>query len=244
MKKKKEWFEDWFDTSFYHILYQDRDYKEAEKFISKLSEFLNLPKDSYILDLACGKGRHALQLNGLGYRVKGVDLSENSISEASKDSNQSLSFEVGDMRIPLSDKFDAVYNLFTSFGYFNCSDENLKVLNAISQMLNSKGIFVIDFMNAKKIIAELVEKEVIEKSGIKFSIRKQLLNNQIIKSISFNTDGKDYAYQEQVQALFFSDFQNLLQQTDLVVDHVFGNYMLEDFNEITSDRLILIGHKS
>jgi 2-polyprenyl-3-methyl-5-hydroxy-6-metoxy-1,4-benzoquinol methylase len=101
MKNEKEWFAEWFDTTYYHVLYQDRDFNEAERFITSLSKFMNLPLHSSILDLACGKGRHSLQLNQLGYKVKGVDLSSNSISEARKKRNTSLTFDVADMRYPL-----------------------------------------------------------------------------------------------------------------------------------------------
>ena len=73
------WFEDWFNTPYYHILYKDRDYKEAENFISNLTKELKLPTDSSIIDLACGKGRHSVFLNQLGFEVLGVDLSEESI---------------------------------------------------------------------------------------------------------------------------------------------------------------------
>ena len=244
MKKEKEWFKEWFDTSFYHILYQDRDYDEAESFITTLSNFVQLPSNSYILDLACGKGRHSLQLNELGYRVKGVDLSENSIKEATKMENNSLSFEVGDMRIPLQNEiFDAVYNLFTSFGYFNSTSENLKVLNAISSMLHPKGVFVIDFMNVEKAIYKMIPSEVIEKGNIQFLIEKSIENGQIIKSIKFSQNDKAYSFQERVQALYKSDFEELLSQTDLVIDHIFGNYQLASFDNQNSDRLILLGHK-
>lgn len=244
MKNEKEWFEEWFDTDYYHVLYQDRDYKEAEKFINALSRFINLPSGSSILDLACGKGRHALQLNQLGYRVKGVDLSSNSISKANQKSNETLSFDVADMREPLSEKFDAVYNLFTSFGYFSSTDENLKVLSAISQMLVPKGIFVIDFMNSKKAISQLVKKATITKSNIDFNIVKRVENGQIIKTIKFSDGDKSRQYEERVQALMMSDFKELLSQTDLEITHTFGDYSLNQFEETTSDRLILVGKKN
>ena len=58
--QKTEWFEEWFNTPFYHVLYQDRNEEEAEHFVSNLIDFLKVKKDKSILDLACGKGRHAV----------------------------------------------------------------------------------------------------------------------------------------------------------------------------------------
>ena len=82
-----QWFEEWFDTPYYHILYSNRDYREAENFLNLLTGFLKLEKKSSIIDLACGKGRHSIYLNKLGYKVLGLDLSEQSISYDKKFEN-------------------------------------------------------------------------------------------------------------------------------------------------------------
>ncbi|MFN5878833.1 MAG: SAM-dependent methyltransferase, partial [Flavobacteriales bacterium] len=68
----KEWFADWFDTPYYHILYKNRNDEEAAHFIENLIEFIQLDLGSRVLDLACGKGRHSVTLNKLGYNVLGV----------------------------------------------------------------------------------------------------------------------------------------------------------------------------
>ena len=76
-KEHPKWFQSWFDTPYYHILYKHRDFKEAEDFIKNLVSYLNIDTDDSILDLACGKGRHSIFLNTLGYNVTGLDLSKN-----------------------------------------------------------------------------------------------------------------------------------------------------------------------
>lgn len=243
-KCSKDWFESWFDTHYYHILYKDRDFSEAELFINNLMRHLQLPKSSAILDLACGKGRHALQLSELGYNVKGVDLSENSIKEASKKSNKNLTFEVGDMRCPIAQNhFDGVLNLFTSFGYFNSMTENIKVLHCIEEMLKPNGIFVIDFMNSNQVTQKMIPFEKIEKENITFEIFKKLENNQIIKTIQFEDQGRNYKYEEKVQALTLNDFNEMFSNTNMEIAQVFGDYHLNAFDEKDSDRLILIGKK-
>ena len=126
------WFESWFDTSYYHTLYKNRDNKEAERFIGNLVDYIQLPPHSRVLDLACGKGRHSITLFTHGYEVLGVDLSPQSIDHAEYFSNEQLQFRVHDMRevIP-GERFDGVFNLFTSFGYFDSSEDNKKVLHAL-----------------------------------------------------------------------------------------------------------------
>jgi 2-polyprenyl-3-methyl-5-hydroxy-6-metoxy-1,4-benzoquinol methylase len=134
--KSKEWFEAWFDTSYYHSLYKNRDEIEAKKFIENLVHFLKLKNGQPVLDLACGKGRHSITLNELGLNVLGVDLSKNSIESAKNSENETLKFDIHDMRENLSsNSFDVVFNLFTSFGYFDNLTDNSKVIKYISKML-------------------------------------------------------------------------------------------------------------
>ena len=118
MSNNNKWYKSWFNTEYYHILYKNRSTIEAESFIKKLIKELKLKKNSSLLDLACGKGRHSIYLNKLGFKVTGVDLSSQNIAYAKKFSNKRLSFFKHDMRLPINQKFDAIFNLFTSFGYF------------------------------------------------------------------------------------------------------------------------------
>ncbi len=244
MHTQKQWFETWFDTNYYHTLYQHRDYKEAQFFINNLMNYLKLPQPSTILDLACGKGRHSLQLAEMGHQVLGVDLSPNSIGLAKEliHKNLNLTFGVQDMRTPLVDqKFDAILNLFTSFGYFDDTHDNLKVLTAIESMLNPGGLFVIDFLNPTIVKNNLVAKETKELDGITFDITRKIESNKIVKSIRINDNGATSEYYEKVQAIDLNDFESLIDQTNLTITDVFGNYQLEAFDEETSNRLILVG---
>ena len=83
------WYANWFDTPYYHILYKDRDHAEAQLFLYNITHYLNLPENAQVLDLACGRGRHSIYLNKLGYNVLGTDLSPQSIAYASAFENQS-----------------------------------------------------------------------------------------------------------------------------------------------------------
>lgn len=234
------WFASWFDTPYYHILYKDRDYAEARVFMDNLTNYLNLPENAKILDLACGKGRHSVYLNKLGYDVTGADLSENSIAAASKFSNDKLHFTVHDMRKPFNEKFDAIFNLFTSFGYFENESDNLKTLTAIRDSLTEYGFAVIDFMNVPYVIDNLIPEEIKTVEGIDFHIKRYVKNNNIIKEISFSDKGKNYHYTEKVSALTLEDFEAMMQEAGIDLLDVFGNYKLHKFYKNSSERLIMI----
>ena len=151
------WFATWFDSPYYHLLYKNRDEKEAQVFIDNLIEKLQLKKGSKLIDIACGKGRHATYFNKKGMNVVGVDLSPNSIASAKQNENNNLQFSVHDMReVYKENHFDIVTNLFTSFGYFENKDDEQKAINAMAENLKTDGVLIIDFMNIKKVIANLI----------------------------------------------------------------------------------------
>ncbi|MGX7668534.1 SAM-dependent methyltransferase [Flavobacterium pedocola] len=236
----ENWFASWFDTPYYHILYKDRDYAEAQHFMDNLTHYLNLPEDAKILDLACGKGRHSVYLNQLGYDVTGADLSENSIAAASEFANEKLHFKVHDMREPFEEKFDAVFNLFTSFGYFESDDDNLTTLKAIQDSLTEYGFAVIDFMNVNYIINNLVPQEVKTVEGIDFHIKRYVKDNHIFKEIDFEDNGQKFHFTEKVKALTLDDFEQMMEEAGIFLLDVFGDYKLRKFFKNDSERLIMI----
>lgn len=240
IKDKTEWYASWFDTPYYHILYKDRDHTEAHLFMDNLTRYLNLPERGKILDLACGKGRHSIYLNSLGYDVTGVDLSKNSIKYAKQFENETLHFEVHDMSKPYHEKFDAVFNLFTSFGYFDKSEDNLNTIKAIRDDLNEHGFGVIDFMNVDYVIENLVAEDVKTIGGIDFHQKRYVVDDYIIKDISFTDNGKDYQFQERVKAKTLAGFEEFFEQAGVYLLDVFGDYKLRKFHKDTSERLIMI----
>ncbi len=236
----ENWFASWFDTPYYHILYKERNYREAQIFMDNLTHYLNLPEKAKVLDLACGKGRHSIYLNQLGYNVIGADLSENSIAEANKNANDTLHFVVHDKREPFDDQFDAIFNLFTSFGYFDKEEDDLKTLSAIKESLNEYGFAVIDFMNATQVIENLIPNETKEVDGIIFNIKRYVKDGFITKEIAFEDKGQRFHFTEKVRAYVLEDFQRMMNETGIYLLDTFGDYKLKKFHKNTSERLIMI----
>ncbi len=238
------WFEAWFDSPYYHILYKDRNDAEAELFIDNLINFLQPAQNARFLDLACGKGRHAIYLNRKGFETIGIDLSPESIAHASQFENDSLQFYVQDMRKPFRiNYFKYVLNLFTSFGYFEQERDDIAVMSTVYKTLEPNGIFVLDFMNTQKVIENLVGEEKKQIAGITFQINKYVENGFIVKRIRFFDNHKMYDYQERVKALTLNDFERYLSAANLKAVHLFGDYQLQPFQADTSDRLILVAEK-
>ncbi len=240
----EEWFGEWFNSPYYHILYKNRDDKEARFFINHLVKHLKISKYKTLLDIACGQGRHAVYLNKLGYTVDGIDLSSSSIENAKAHENDSLHFYEHDMRnIFRNNHYDYAFNLFTSFGYFENEGDNQKAITAISNSLKAQGIFVLDFLNPYKVINQLVKEEVKVVEDIEFHIVRSFDGSHIIKDIKFEADARPFHFQEKVKAIRRLDFLSYFRQANLAVSATFGDYSLGAYKAETSDRMIFITRK-
>ena len=131
------WFQEWFNHPLYLKVYSHRDHEEAVQCIRTILSLSGLdekkPASLSVLDIACGAGRHALELARLGYKVTGNDLSPFLLEEARKaalKSNLPLKLTCCDMRhIPPYGNYDRVVQLFTSFGYFERKEYDQVVLS-------------------------------------------------------------------------------------------------------------------
>lgn len=238
------WFESWFNSPYYHLLYRDRDQSEARPFIERLTRHLHLPPQARILDLACGKGRHSIVLANLGYDVLGVDIAPENIAQASLSSRTGLSFAVQDMREPLdAEPFDAVLNLFTSFGYFDTEQEHLAALNTMACALKPNGKLVIDYLNMDQALAQLVKKEARTIEDVHFEITRRTAAGYLIKEISVQDRKKNqtFFFSEKVALFRKNDFELMLLQVGLSILEVWGDYRLQPFDAQHAPRMILIG---
>jgi SAM-dependent methyltransferase len=141
-----EWWSRYFDVEYlreYEPLFTlERDRRE----VARIVELLGLPAGSRILDVPCGQGRHAHLLAEAGFRVDGYDLSTELLSRArARGTGSTLRYHRGDMRrLPnaWSNRFDAVLNLFTSFGFFVDPADDRRVLHEFARMLRPGGVLV------------------------------------------------------------------------------------------------------
>lgn len=240
-QQEDEWFSTWFDSPYYHILYNNRDLQEAQLFMDRLLHYLHPKPHEHILDLACGQGRHAIYINRKGFEVTGIDLSAKSIAHARQSGNERLHFDVHDMRqVYRPAYFDFVLNLFTSFGYFGNETENVVALAATAKSLKPGGKLVIDFMNTDKVISSLVAKEEKEVRGINFRITRGVENGFVVKTIRFADGEREYQFEERVRALREENFREYFSMARLRLVEVFGDYNLNPFGREESDRMIFV----
>lgn len=243
---QENWFKDWFNSPYYHLLYQKRDHNEAQVFIDNLIKYLSPSKNAKMLDIACGKGRHSLQLANYGYDVTGIDLSEMSIQEAKNNESELLHFFQHDMRQPFRiNYFDYAFNFFTSFGYFKTSNENESAMQTMAEAIKPGGIVVIDYLNVRHVERNMTHQAKETINEIDFTITKWYDDHKFYKKILIE-DPKEtspVSYTEEVSRFTLQDFKELFSKQNLQTKAVFGDYNLNKYNEETSPRMIIVAKK-
>jgi len=240
-QKSSNWFEEWFNSPYYDLLYHYRDEEEAFTLMDNIVQHLDTPPNSKMLDLACGKGRHSIFLAEKGYDVTGLDLSDEMVRIAKSYENPNLKFYQHDMREPFDlCGFDYIFNLFTSFGYFDHERDNYKIVHNVANCLKDNGIFVIDFMNVPRVIENLVSFETVYRDDIKFEINRYVDSGFIKKDIRVEDSGELHYYQERVQALQKEDFERYLANANFQIKEVMGSYKMDSYDPVNASRLIII----
>jgi len=244
MKSDSEWFENWFDSPYYPILYQNRDEEEASFFLEGLFDHLFDPKGKKVLDLACGKGRYSRKLNQLGCQTFGFDLSSRRIAEAKSLSSPDIDFRLHDMRLPFPVRdFDLILNLFTSFGYFSTLEENEAVLRHCYEALLPGAYFILDYLNVSFISRNLITEESKSIREIDFQIRRYIEGEKIFKEIKINDREDRLTFVERIQAFREKELKKLLNSCGFHIKKTWGNYQGHPFHPLHSPRLVIFSQK-
>lgn len=245
LQEQVDWYESWFGSPYYHILYQNRDVEEAREFVEKLIDYLQPISHSRMADIACGEGRYARQLAKRGFDVTGIDLSYESIKSAKKYEADNLHFMVHDMRFPFYiNYFDYAFNFFTSFGYFENPRDHDMAAKSFAKCLKSGGILVIDYLNRERAISTLVSNDTIERGNIEFHLSKKLENNHFVKHIRFyDEQGNAREFKESVAAFTLADFIAIFKKGGLSLINTFGDYQLNNYHPQDSPRMIMVFKK-
>lgn len=248
MPSAKPWFEEWFNHPLYLDVYSHRDDADARRLIATALPYLNLPAGAPVLDLACGTGRHAVVLAENGLRVTGVDLSENLLEIARKETarlGHSIDLIRSDMRyLHLKKTFSAVFSLFTSFGYFDDDRENFSVFRVISDHLEPGGWFVFDYLNDPFVRQHLVPSDERRLEGARLIQERRIDGRVLIKEVTIEKPGEQtLRFREKVHLYTADELVPVLWAMGLTEVHRLGNLDGAPWTP-ESPRLMLICKKS
>ena len=216
-----EWFEQWFGEE-YHALYPHRDDEDARRAVALIRSVVKWEAGDWILDLACGPGRHAAELARWAGHVVGFDLSRAMLRRARERSGGAL--VRGDMRaLPFrAGSFTLAVNLFTSFGYFLNEEENRRVVSQVAAALAPGGHFVLDYLNAEQVRRTL--KGIEQAKGRDVLVRRRIdsADRFVIKEIELRDEGR--RFEERVRLYSAAELAALLGDAGLRVVARFGDY--------------------
>jgi len=244
--EEEPWFEDeefWKDSPF-NIDQMER----APKEIDKIESLVDLDLDMKILDLCCGVGRHSIELAKRGYDVTGVDLTEHYLEKGKKKAEETeldIEFVKEDMReFKRQEGFDVVLNLFTSFGFFEDEDENMRVLENVYDSLRPNGKFILDVMG-KEILARIYEEKDWSKADDGFTLEKRSVDKDWswmeTRRIIIDEQGKkEYNVSHWIYSA--KELKDMLKQVGFTSIDVYGNFEGDPYDE-GAERLIVIAEK-
>jgi len=217
-----------------------------------VAEVLKLNPDSKLLDLCCGFGRHTFEIAKLvNCQIVGFDLSDDYLAIArEKYSLSNIRYIKGDMRdIRLNERFDAVTNLFTSFGFFEKDEENEKVIRAINKVLKKNGLFLLDYENKFNFVLNDVLKSEHHREQIgdnKYCIitnRYDVINEREIFSAKIIEDGKDeISVGYNIRLYSLPELQNILNRNGFRIVNLWGDFDQREYS-VSSRRLITLSEK-
>lgn len=247
---------EWYERSFgedYLLVYKHRDMQGAKREVNAMISWLGLPKGAKVLDLCCGMGRHSMALYEAGYQVTGIDLSGVLLREARhNDPEDRVTWIQSDMRnLPLDGGYDAVVNLFTSFGYFEQDAEHVKVLKEIRRMLKPGGHFIIDFLNPQYTMSHLVPHSERVDEGQRITENRVIEHGYVKKHITITDDKikgsledavqQPRQYLEKIRMYSKDDFVSMMHEAGLKLDKIHGDYNEEAYDCNHSPRMIMVG---
>jgi len=259
----QEWWQAVFDEKYLDTYIDVLTPERTETEVAFIIDKLKLSKGSSILDLACGHGRHSMELAKQGYKVVGVDYSEHFIAIAKREAvakNIRVEFIQKDMRkICYQKEFDAVINIFTSFGYFKDESDDALVLSNVADALVSGGKFLINLGNMVLKSGILIEEGEPDKEKKVFTSKssEELSNGVVLDVIdkwdtvtkrwsrkrTWHEKDKKKEYEVDVRLYSLEEITSLLENSGLKVVQVWGDFEGNKFDEKKSKSIIVLSEK-
>jgi 2-polyprenyl-3-methyl-5-hydroxy-6-metoxy-1,4-benzoquinol methylase len=247
----RAWYVDFFDSDYLdiydHIFTAERSVQE----VAFAERVLGLEPGAWVLDLCCGQGRHSVPLAQHGYRVTALDLSPAYLElaqQAAQHHNVELETISADMReIPFQDCFDAVINMYSSFGYLESEADDAQVLASVAKAMKPGGRFFLDMLNREWAVANYIQNDWHSGSdGTLYIERRDLDLRTSRMRVRFTIVGPDGGRRDSIghdiRLYTLTELIRMLSQAGLSVTGTFGGFNGEEYS-IDHRRMIIAARK-
>ena len=245
------WYVDFFGDDYLRV-YADRltdEHTEAE--VAFVERALGLQPGDAVLDLCCGQGRHAILLAKHGVRATGQDLSERYIADARRiaaEQGVDAAFVAGDMRrIDGVERYDAVINMFTAFGYLEADADNAQVLREARRALKPGGRILIDALNREWVLANQTPEERHERADGAVIVERRAFDaaagrNHVTFELVEADGARRQAGGHHIRLYSLAEMQTLLKDAGLAYERAYGGYDAAPYAP-TTRRMIVVARK-
>lgn len=244
------WYEAFFNEDYLRIYTPFLPAERTAREVSGIINLLNLPPGSRILDLCCGHGRHAIPLAQRGYQVTGQDLSAPFLQRAremAEAGSLNMRWVQSDMRtIPFENEFDAIINIFTSFGYFEHEEEDQQVLQQVHKALKPGGLFLLETIYQPRVVRSFSPYGIIRYDDGLIVLEERRLDllrsrNEIRVTILY-PDGRRTEYRQSIRIYTLTELVRMLAEAGLKTRAYYGGL---DSSALTPDsRLAVVSQKA
>ena len=245
------WYEELFNEDYDRVYFPTFTAERNTAEVDFIEAVLQIPKEGQVLDLACGHGRHSLELAKRGYSVLGMDLSPRFIEMAKQSAQENalsnLEFIVGDIRESyFVNRFDAAFSYFTSFGYF-LDEENQRVLDNVAKALLKGGMFLLETVNRDWTIHKVenqprrwdeVETDFFLLEDISFNAHTSRIHT---KRIIFDK-GQRRSMEYDIKLYTHAELEDMLERVGLQVVATFGGKDRSAYS-VSSPRMVIASKK-
>lgn len=244
------WYVSFFGDDYLRIYTPFLSASRTAQEVQGIIKLLALPPGSAVLDLCCGPGRHAIPLAQHGYRVMGIDLNPEFVQQARGEAEAlglEARWQAGDMRhIQFDGEFDAILNIFTSFGYFEQEKDNQRVLQQIARALKPGGLFLLETIYQPRVIRTFSPHGIIRYSDGLIVLEERRFDlltsrNDVHISLLF-PDGQRKEYLQSIRVYTLTELIQMFTSAGLQMQAYYGN--LEGGALTLESRLVLLGKKA
>jgi SAM-dependent methyltransferase len=245
------WYVDFFRGDYLNVYGHMFTEERAEKESAFVARVLGLQPTASVLDLCCGQGRHSIQLAKRGLRVTSLDLNAEYVElarKAAESAKVAIETVTADMReIPFANKFDAIVNMYSSFGYLESEAEDLKVLESAAKALKGGGRLLLDMLNREWAIDNYIQNDwhtgadgtlYVERRDLDLATSRMHVHFIVVDP----KGGRRESIGHIIRLYTLTEMTRLLERVGLRVTSVFGGFEGEEYG-IGTRRMIVVAEK-